>query len=191
MAAIERAHKHGHPLHEAWLDYGQFLRDVGRCPENSYLRVQRVSRGCVPGNVHWHGHLHTGAIHEGSYSACDVATTLVKEGLLTHKSAVLLAVVDADPGYVRRTIYRMRQQVQWMTVSEQAADFAALVENLAELGVVPVGEPTRWEIEHRCNEVKRENEKAERDMVPVSESAVAAVCLFRAKSRKTSAVVRK
>lgn len=174
LSAIDRARKFGRPFHDEWLDYDTFLRDVGPCPEGSFLRVRQVSRGCVPNNVHWHGNLHTGRIKERSYNDCDVATCLVKDGLLTEALAVRLASLDIDPGYVRGCVYRMREQVKGLKRRVQKKSFSDLVRNLeGDFIPVPRQDPTPWEIERMCAEIKRENEAAERDVVPELESAVA------------------
>lgn len=162
--AQETAAREGIPFHPAWAaDFWVFLEALGKCPDEGELICDSQIFGYTPENCHW-----TGMGKEEfplSYTDCPVSVGLLKAGLITDKVAIQIAMLDMDPNVVRETFKQLDESTAEKTHEERSAAIVTKLNRLVFMhGLVPKGNPNRWQIYNQCRRAKEIREAAKLDV---------------------------
>ncbi len=176
--ARSRANDSGAPFHQPWEDFERFVWEVGLCPPGGNFRLscKTAEVGYVPGRCYW------GKVAQGSYSStmsfaeCPVAVKYFKEGLFDESVAVALACIDADVEIIKAAFLALDAETKGRSARFRRAAFGALVVSMEyDYGVVPHGEPSRWEISSMCAAIRKENYEMNLDSIgfnPMEEESI-------------------
>jgi hypothetical protein len=161
--AQEAAATEGLRFHPAWAaDFWQFVADLGQCPDEGELVCTSHFFGYTPGNCSWTGM----GIDEFplSYEDCPVSVGFLKAGLITEKAAIHIAMLDMDPESCRQTFKELDASTAGQSQEARVAAVAATLKSLIKAnGLVPKGNPNRWQIYNQCRQYRAINNAARRD----------------------------